>query len=60
MRYYDYEWELHPQVLVFDRELDTDKLGWQQGDLFKFVIDEDGRTALRKIDPLEKFVRGIE
>ena len=60
MRYYDYEWELHPRALVFDRELDTDKLGWQQGDLFKFVIDEDGRTALRKIDPLEKFVRGIE
>jgi hypothetical protein len=60
MRYYDYEWDLEPQSIVFDRELDTDKLGWQKGDLFRLVVEEDGRTVLRKIDPLEKFTRGFE
>ena len=59
MHYYDYEWDLYPQSIVFDRELDTEKLGWQQGDLFKLIVVE-GRTKLVKIDPLEKFTRGIE
>ena len=59
MHYYDYEWDLYPQSIVFDRELDTEKLGWQRGDLFKLVVVE-GRTRLVKIDPLEKFTRGME
>ena len=59
MHYYDYEWDLYPQSIVFDRELDTEKLGWQQGDLFKLIVVE-GCTKLVKIDPLEKFTRGME
>ena len=59
MRYYDYEWDLYPQSIVFDKELDTDNLGWQAGDLFKLVVVE-GKTKLVKMDPLEKFTRGIE
>ena len=59
MRYYDYEWDLYPQSIVFDRELDMDNLGWQAGDVFKLVVAE-GRTKLIKMDPLEKFTRRIE
>jgi hypothetical protein len=56
MRYYDYEWDLYPQSIVFDKELDTNNLGWQKGDLFRLIIEEDGRTLLRKVDPLIKFL----
>ncbi len=59
MRYYDYEWDLYPQSIVFDRELDMDNLGWQAGDVFKLVVAE-GKTKLVKMDPLEKFTRRIE
>ena len=59
MRYYDYEWDLYPQSIVFDRELDMNNLGWQAGDVFKLVVDE-GKTKLVKMDPLEKFTRRIE
>lgn len=59
MRYYDYEWDLYPQSIVFDKELDMDNLGWQAGDLFKLVVAE-GKTKLVKMDPLEKFTRRIE
>ena len=59
MRYYDYEWDLYPQSIVFDRELDMNKLGWQAGDVFKLVVAE-GKTKLVKMDPLEKFTRRIE
>jgi hypothetical protein len=59
MRYYDYEWDLYPQSIVFDKELDTDNLGWQDGDVFKLIMVE-GRTKLVKMDLLEKFARGIE
>ncbi len=59
MRYYDYEWDLYPQSIVFDRELDMNNLGWQAGDVFKLVVAE-GKTKLIKMDPLEKFTRRIE
>ena len=59
MRYYDYEWDLYPQSIVFDRELDMNNLGWQAGDVFKLVVAE-GKTKLVKMDPLEKFTRRIE
>jgi hypothetical protein len=56
MRFYDYEWDLYPDNIVFDRELDIEKLGWKVGDVFR-LIEEDGRMKLIKIDPLEKFIR---
>ena len=59
MRYYDYEWDLYPQSIVFDKELDMNNLGWQAGDVFKLVVAE-GKTKLVKMDPLEKFTRRIE
>jgi hypothetical protein len=56
MKYYDYEWDLEPNRIVLDAELNTDKLGWRSGDYFK-VINVNGRTMLVKVDPLEKFLR---
>jgi hypothetical protein len=56
MRHYDYDWDLEPEYIKFDPELNIDKLGWKHGDLFK-VINVDGRAMLVKLDPVEKFVR---
>jgi hypothetical protein len=56
MRYYDYEWDLEPNRILLDAELDVDKLGWRGGDYFK-VTNVNGRTMLVKVDPLEKFLR---
>ena len=57
MRHFDYEWDLDPNRIILDRELNTDKLGYKHGDVFKF-INIDGRQMLVKLDPLEQFVRG--
>jgi hypothetical protein len=57
MRHYDYEWDLDSQRILMDRELNTDKLGYRHGDIFKF-INIDGRQMLVKLDPIEQFVRG--
>jgi hypothetical protein len=59
MRHYDYEWDLYPNYLLLDKELDTDALGWKAGDLFEFV-NKDGRQMLKKVDPLVKFLRDGE
>lgn len=56
LKYYDYEWDLNPDRIILDKELNTDKLGWQNGDYFK-VANINGRTLLIKVDPLEKFLR---
>ena len=56
MKYYDYEWDLEPNRILLDSELNIDKLKWQHGDYFK-VVNVDGRAMLVKIDPLEKFLR---
>jgi hypothetical protein len=57
MRHFDYEWDLEPQYIKFDPELNIDKLGWKHGDCFK-ITNVDGRTMLVKLDPVEQFVRG--
>lgn len=59
MLYVDYQWDLNSNRIILDEELDTDKLGWKAGDLFKF-ININGRQQLVKVDPIEKFVRGYE
>jgi len=56
MRYYDYEWDLEPNRILLDIELNVDKLGWQAGDYFR-VANINGRVMLVKVDPLEKFLR---
>ena len=59
MRHYDYEWDLEPQYIKLDPELNIDKLGWRHGDIFR-VTNIDGRAMLVKVDPLEAFVRGYK
>jgi len=58
MRHYDYEWDLYPNYLKLDNELPVHNLGWKEGDMFKLVITESGSKLLKKVDPIEKFVRG--
>ena len=55
MRYYDYEWDLEPNRILLDAELNIDKLGWRHGDCFK-IINVDGRAMLVKLDPVVKFI----
>jgi hypothetical protein len=56
MKYYDYEWDLEPNRILLDSELNVNALGWQTGDYFK-VSTVNGRAMLVKVDPLEKFLR---
>jgi hypothetical protein len=55
--HFDYEWDLHPDRIILDSELNTDKLGWQGGDYFKF-INVNGQQMLVKVDPVEMFAKG--
>jgi hypothetical protein len=59
MRYYDYEWDLEPEYIKFDPELDLDKLGWKGGDCFK-VTNVNGRAMLVKLEAVEQFARGYK
>ena len=56
MKYYDYDWDVTPESIILDKELNIDKLGWKAGDCF-VVQNIDGRAMLRKLDPLEKFIK---
>jgi hypothetical protein len=53
----DYTWDLEPNRILFDAELDIDKLGWKGGDCFK-ITNINGRAMLVKLDPLEQFTKG--
>ena len=54
MLHFDYQWDLYPDRILLDEELNTDKLGWRAGDIFKFV-NVNGRQMLVKV---ERFVKG--
>jgi hypothetical protein len=55
MLYYDYDWDLNSDRIIFDKELNTDKLGWKGGDYFK-LVNVNGRQMLVKVDCVEKFL----
>jgi hypothetical protein len=57
--HFDYSWDLRPDRILLDEELNTDKLGWRAGDVFKFV-NVNGRQMLVKLDPVEQFARGYK
>lgn len=57
MLHFDYTWDLSSNRIVLDQELNTDKLGWRAGDVFKFV-NVDGQQMLIKMDPVEQFSKG--
>jgi hypothetical protein len=56
MLHIDYNWDLHPDRIILDEELNIDRLGWRSGDYFK-VVNENGRAMLIKVDPLVKFLK---
>lgn len=56
MKHYDYDWDLHSDKIILDKELNIDKLGWKGGDLFE-VKNIDGQAMLVKLDPLMKFLK---
>jgi hypothetical protein len=55
MRHFDYNWDLYPDKIILDEELNIDKLGWRHGDCFK-VTNVNGRAMLVKLDPVVKFI----
>jgi hypothetical protein len=59
MRHYDYDWDLSPEGIILDKDLDIDKLGWRAGDYFK-VTNINGKAMLIKVDPLVKFLKDGE
>jgi anaerobic selenocysteine-containing dehydrogenase len=56
MKYIDYSWDLSPDRIILDEELDVDKLGWKHGDYFR-VENRNGQAMLVKVDPLVKFLK---
>ena len=59
MKYMDYDWDLQPDRIVLDQELNIDKLGWRAGDHFE-LKNINGQVQLVKVDPIVKFVKGYE
>ncbi len=59
MLHYDYDWDLSPNGIILDPDLNVDKLGWQGGDYFK-LVNVNGRTMLLKVDKLVKFIKDGE
>lgn len=59
MLHYDFDWDLSANGIVLDPELNIDKLGWRGGDYFK-LVNVNGKVMLRKVDPLEKFLKDGE
>jgi hypothetical protein len=60
MLYFDYVWDLTPNTIVPDPELNTDQLDWKPGDLFQ-VQERNGRNVLVRVNKLEKSVaQGVE
>jgi hypothetical protein len=57
MLHLDYNWDLHPDKIILDEELNTDRLGWKCGDMFKFV-NINGQQQLVKMDKLVSFIEG--
>lgn len=59
MLYLDYNWDLNPDRILLDEELNIDRLGWKNGDHF-VVTNINGRAMLKKVDPLVAFVSGYK
>lgn len=55
MLYLDYIWDLAPNTIIPDIEIDTAQLQWQAGDFWQ-VQEHNGKLIFRKVDPLLQFV----
>ena len=56
MIHVDYTWDLYPDKILLDEELNIDRLGWKGGDYFR-LENHNGKVMLVKVDPLIKFLR---
>ena len=56
MKHIDFDWDLEQWGITFDDGLNLDKFGWKQGDYFKFVVGDDGKRYMKKVDKLEEFI----
>ncbi len=56
MLYLDYDWDLSPNGILLDRELNTDKLNWHPGDIFVIEETNNGRLIIKKQSGVTKFV----
>jgi hypothetical protein len=59
MLYFDYTWDLTPNTIRPDPELNTDQLDWKAGDYFQ-VHELNGKKFLRRVDPMVQFVLNKE
>jgi hypothetical protein len=59
MLYFDYTFDLAPDHIILDDEINIDKLGWKAGDYFR-VTNVNGKIKLEKVDPLVKFLKDGE
>jgi len=59
MKHYDYDWDLRSDGIIFDKELNIDKLNWKHGDCFK-IINVNGQSMLVKLEAVEQFNKGIK
>jgi hypothetical protein len=57
MLYIDYDWDVSPNGIMLDKELNIDRLGWKAGDCFK-VVNINGRVILQKVEAVEQFFKG--
>lgn len=55
MLHIDYNWDLRPDRIILDEELNIDRLGWEGGDLFR-LENHNGRAMLVKLNPLVKLI----
>ena len=55
MLHIDYHWDLGPNYIKLDDELNTDRLQWQVGDYWQ-IVESDGKLMFQKVDPMIKFL----
>lgn len=61
MLYVDFLWQLGPGYIIPDPELNTDQLGWKEGDFYRIAVDSNGNKYLRKVDKLQEFIlKGVD
>jgi len=54
MKHYDYIWDLGPDYIIPDEEINLERLGWKPGQYWQVVVDS-GKMSLRLVDPLVQF-----
>lgn len=55
MLYFDYTWDLNPNSIILDSDLDLKKLQWKPGDYWQ-LQEQDGKIVFKKVDPLLQFL----